>query len=214
MPLAPSAAPTRPPAGSPDDGVGLRERKKRETRRALHRAALELALAGGVETLTVDAIADRAGVSPRTFFNYFPTKDDAIIGAAPGDLDDLARMVSAQPAAQRPREVVRAVARQRAEAMTNDPQTWALRRALTHADPTLGLRFLGAYAQADRVLVEILVDRERQRAGGSLSPAAELAVAVETHAALGAVRAAVRAHLSGAHDVALEDLVEQAFALL
>ena len=58
----------------------LRERKKAETWAALHEAAASLALEHGVDQTTVEAIAASAGVSPRTFFNYFEVKEDAIVG--------------------------------------------------------------------------------------------------------------------------------------
>jgi AcrR family transcriptional regulator len=56
-----------------------RERNKRTTRRALRAAALELGLERGLAHVTTDEIARRAGVSPRTFFNYFDTKEDAAL---------------------------------------------------------------------------------------------------------------------------------------
>lgn len=55
--------------------MGLRERKKRRTRATLIDAAVELCLRQGYENTTVDQIAARADVSPRTFCRYFPTKD-------------------------------------------------------------------------------------------------------------------------------------------
>jgi AcrR family transcriptional regulator len=63
--------------------TGLRERKKLATRRALGDAALRLAADRGLEHLTVEDISDAAGVSTRTFFNYFSGKEEAIIGDTP-----------------------------------------------------------------------------------------------------------------------------------
>ena len=56
-----------------------RERNKRATRRALRAATLELGLERGLGEVPIDEIAKRAGVSTRTFFNYFDTKDDAAL---------------------------------------------------------------------------------------------------------------------------------------
>ncbi|BBX04288.1 TetR family transcriptional regulator [Mycolicibacterium moriokaense] len=58
--------------------TGLRERKKLDTRRALSDAALKLALEGDFEVVTREAIADLAGVSLRTFNNYFTGKYEAL----------------------------------------------------------------------------------------------------------------------------------------
>ncbi|MDI3331673.1 MAG: helix-turn-helix domain-containing protein [Micrococcus sp.] len=64
----------------PADTLSLRERKKLETWNLIHHAAAELALDEDIRCVTVEAIASEAGVSQRTFFNYFPTKEDAILG--------------------------------------------------------------------------------------------------------------------------------------
>jgi AcrR family transcriptional regulator len=58
--------------------LGLRERKKADTRRALSDAALDLAFELGLENVTREDIADRAGVSLRTFNNYFTGKYQAL----------------------------------------------------------------------------------------------------------------------------------------
>ncbi|MGN6325839.1 TetR/AcrR family transcriptional regulator [Pseudolysinimonas sp.] len=62
---------------------GLRERKRIATRRAILLAALQLVSEKGLESTTVDEISRLADVSPRTFFNYFPSKEDALAGEAP-----------------------------------------------------------------------------------------------------------------------------------
>jgi AcrR family transcriptional regulator len=59
---------------------GLRERKRAETRDRLETAAVTLVLKNGLEHATLDAICEAADVSTRTFFNYFDSKEDAILG--------------------------------------------------------------------------------------------------------------------------------------
>lgn len=61
----------------------LRERRRSETRQEIHQAAVELVLQRGLAQVTVDEIAEAAGVSPRTFFNYFPTKRHALVTGPP-----------------------------------------------------------------------------------------------------------------------------------
>jgi AcrR family transcriptional regulator len=60
--------------------AGLRERKKRERRAALIDAAQTLVLDRGLDDVTVEDICAEVGVSTRTFFNYFASKDDAVLG--------------------------------------------------------------------------------------------------------------------------------------
>ncbi|MEV6768853.1 helix-turn-helix domain-containing protein [Nocardia sp. NPDC051030] len=63
-----------------DQEIGLRERKKRQTRLDLCMAARRLTLERGLDATTTEDIAKEVGVSPRTFFNYYDTKLDAVVG--------------------------------------------------------------------------------------------------------------------------------------
>ena len=57
---------------------GVRERKRRETRQHIAETGLRLFLANGYEHTTLDAIAAEAGISRRTFFAYFKSKEDIL----------------------------------------------------------------------------------------------------------------------------------------
>ncbi len=57
----------------------LRERRRRQTTNDIHAAALRLSRERGFDKVTIEQISVEAGVSPRTFFNYFPNKESAVI---------------------------------------------------------------------------------------------------------------------------------------
>lgn len=79
--------------------TGLREQKKQATKEALREAALRLALECGPENVRVDDIAEAAGVSPRTYNNYFSSREQAIVAAVTADRDArVAAAVTARPA--------------------------------------------------------------------------------------------------------------------
>lgn len=68
---------------------GLRERKKAQTRELIAQAAYEVVRDHGIESLTADAVAQRAGVSRRTFFNYFTTVESSLEPVIQAFLDDI-----------------------------------------------------------------------------------------------------------------------------
>lgn len=76
---------------------GLREIKKAATRTALSRAAAEIALAEGPEGLTIAAIAARAGVSSRTFHNYFNSREEALLQFLSDRIEDLGEQLNDVP---------------------------------------------------------------------------------------------------------------------
>jgi len=82
-------------AGSP---TGLRERKKQQTREALTRTALELFAERGYDETTLAEIAEAAGVSTRTIFAYFPSKEDILFANTQAMCDALTRALVERPA--------------------------------------------------------------------------------------------------------------------
>ena len=77
--------------------TGLRERKKQETREALVRAALELFADRGSDETTLAEIADAAGVSTRTIFAYFPSKEDILFATTETMCDALGQALAERP---------------------------------------------------------------------------------------------------------------------
>src|ERR1700712_5361728 len=63
--------------------LGLRERKKRETRQHLSDIATGLFYERGFDAVSVAEVADAAGVSKMTVFNYFPRKEDLFFDRGP-----------------------------------------------------------------------------------------------------------------------------------
>ncbi|MEV5569921.1 TetR family transcriptional regulator [Spirillospora sp. NPDC052269] len=116
--------------------MGLRERKKAATRDALSRAATRLALEHGVEGVTVDAIAASAGVSTRTFHNYFPGKEEAIVAPLTDAARALLTGLAGRPADEPVWDSVRAVLHEVITPPDRFGETVALLR-IVRADPSL-----------------------------------------------------------------------------
>jgi AcrR family transcriptional regulator len=82
MAVAKSRKPARTvpsPAPGGGQGGGLRERKKQKTRESIQRTALRLFEKQGYEQTTIEQIAAAVEISPSTFFNYFPTKEEVVL---------------------------------------------------------------------------------------------------------------------------------------
>ncbi|MEU6719904.1 helix-turn-helix domain-containing protein [Nonomuraea sp. NPDC046802] len=77
--------------------TGRRERKKQATRVALRQAALRLAIQHGVENVTVEQIAEEADIALRTFFNYFSSKEEAVLASAAAAAEGLIAEFRARP---------------------------------------------------------------------------------------------------------------------
>lgn len=92
---------------------GLREQKKQATREALREAALRLAMTCGPENVRVDDIAEAAGVSPRTYNNYFSSREQAIVAAITTEREArVATAVAAAPDRPLSEAVVEAIVEQ------------------------------------------------------------------------------------------------------
>ncbi|WP_324650148.1 TetR/AcrR family transcriptional regulator [Georgenia sp. H159] len=89
-----------------DAEVGLRELKKQMTREAIANAALKLTVERGIGTVTVEEIAREAFVSPRTFSNYFPSKEDAVLAAGTAGVMEVLDQFSADNGEEPPLQLL------------------------------------------------------------------------------------------------------------
>lgn len=114
-----------------------REQRKRDTRRRLHREALHLVVErGGRDRVTTEEIAAAAEVSARTFFNYFPTKESAILGIREDLADEMVDLIRTTPTAS-PLGLARAIADWMLDDFRRDPELWQLRRRAVREDAAL-----------------------------------------------------------------------------
>lgn len=155
-PPAPSAD-AAPEAPRPAEG--LRERKKRETRGRLHRTALELALARGLDSVTVEQIATQAQVSARTFFNYFPTKESAVVGMSTDFVDRFVGELVARPADEGVLTSLQRVVEARSATLAAEPELRRQRIEAFRRWPGLLATAAGSTGPLERALAAHLAER-------------------------------------------------------
>lgn len=136
---------------------GLREQKKQATKQALREAALRLALERGPENVRVDDIADAAGVSPRTYNNYFPSRERAIVAAVTAERE--AQVAAA--IASRPADIGLAAAVTEAivELYTDPPARQRDALLLITTSPALRAAFTDTVAELEHPLAEAIAHR-------------------------------------------------------
>lgn len=183
-----------------------RERKKTQTREALVAAGVKLFAERGFAGTTIEDITDEADTSPRTFFRYFPSKEDLLVA----DLEAAIPLVREALAPQRADEPILDAARRAAAALAGAlarPEA-LIQRRLTLSIPEVLGRMREIQERIDLAMVEELA--KRMGVDPELDPRPRVAASV----ALGAVRAAVHAWVAtdGRADPAVT--VERTFDLL
>jgi AcrR family transcriptional regulator len=100
---------------------GLREQKKRQARESLERAALRLFDERGFDATTIKDVADAAGMSPRTFFRYFASKEDVVFSRPGEEYAVLKGLLDKEPLGHSPLETLRSVLMKFAEHLQSQP---------------------------------------------------------------------------------------------
>lgn len=136
---------------------GRREQKREETRRRLTRAAQRLFAEQGFDRTSVDEIAAAAGVSRRTFFHYFDSKEDVILSRHAEFERVLLDAIRTAP----PEQPLLRVAEQAAIAAlaSFDAEEARLIEQLKRDTPALGARDHGKYERLERAIAGALAER-------------------------------------------------------
>jgi AcrR family transcriptional regulator len=187
--------------------LGRRDRKKQATRSALTTAALRLVDERGLDHVTVEDISEAADVSPRTFFNYFASKDEALTGDNFVDSTAMRdRFLATEPGVPVV-EALRLAIRPDLEQMQDDQELWFLRMRVLSANPTLVPRLLARSAAAERDLTAAIAARTGLRPDDGYP--------MLVTAVLGAACRTATMRWSACHRThRLADLMDEAFAML
>jgi AcrR family transcriptional regulator len=207
---AQAQGPAQPPAPA-----SLRERKKLATRHELRRVTLRLVAERGFSNVTVEEIAEAANVSPRTFFNYFPSKEAALFGADPelaaATRDAIVHQTPGAPVVTVLRSIMAAQARTVADEFAElggDPMEWLGRMRSARTDPHLHAVHGAQMAAIEASLAEAIA----QRLGTDVErdPYPGLLAAMAT----GVFRSSMSFWAASGGTVPLDRLVDLAFAAL
>jgi AcrR family transcriptional regulator len=137
--------------------AGLREQKKTATRKALRDAALRLALQDGPDNVRVDDIAEAAGVSPRTYNNYFGSREQAIVAAITAERESrIGAAVAARPGNVRLADAITEAVVEQYAAPDEKAREAIL---LVTTSPALRRAFIGTTAAVQHHLAEAIAER-------------------------------------------------------
>jgi AcrR family transcriptional regulator len=188
--------------------LGLREMKKERTRTDIVRVAMDLFARNGFDEVTVDQIAAEAEVSHRTFYRYFATKEELVLGPLQQALDDVSdaftRRPRTEPVIVSIREAVLGLAANYEDSLDRDLQ----RAAVFRATPSLQARQNERRAAFEGVMIPLIADRL------DVDPNLDLRPALIAGCAVAAMRVATTQWLLGDGSEPLLPIVEQALSML
>lgn len=199
---------------SPPPVPGLRERKRIATRRAIQRAVLELSTQRGYDNVTIEEISAAADVSPRTFFNYFASKEEAVVG----DIPSIAALDAAQDflAEGKDADILAGLGRlfEVAAVEISDNRTASQqRRALLRQQPPLFAKRMTFLHMFEDEIAELVRQRLIRDGFGSVRDSAEAEQRAQMLSLIGfaTMRLAYRRWIETSDSVSLSDLVREAF---
>jgi AcrR family transcriptional regulator len=190
--------------------IGLRERKKARTREALQEAAMARFARQGFEGTTVEEIAEACEVSPRTFFRYFPTKEDVLFADAAVRRERLLAVIAERPAGEPAFVALCAAMRTLAADYRDDRDALVARSKIVAASPHLQV-YKAEHQHGWEVEV---VDVLQRRALAQHEPVTRDELVLVTAVTTAALRVALDAWVADASAPDLGVMLDDAFARL
>ena len=184
---------------------GLRERKRRETAKRIKETGIRLFIAKGYDATTLDDIAAGAGISRRTFFYYYRSKDDILLSLQGALGDILAERLRQEPDDKRPLDAVRDAAL--AVAVTVPHDEMLVLDRLMRSSPVVQARKVASYVQHEGTLFEAMREKWPE-------PERETALRLIAMLSFGAVRLSLDALNREDGKRPLAELLREAFDAL
>lgn len=184
--------------------LGLRARKKLERRQRIENAAIELFQAHGFDGTTVEEIADQAGIAPRTFFYYFPTKEDVVLADYSGRLTRIIEVLNSRPMSEPPWVALRAAFVSVADDYEARQNALMVRFTIIAQTPSVYARSLQLQAGWEDSLAEALI----KRAGNGSN---QLEPTLLASAALACMRSSLRLWPATSPATPLPEIVQNCF---
>lgn len=187
---------------------GLRVRKKQRTRRTIERVALDLFAKQGFDGTTIDQIAGAADISPRTFFHYFPSKEDVVVADYAKRLEQISVALRLGPPDQVPWEALRSAFLAAAVDYESEHDQLLRRFRIMAETPSVAARSLLIQANWERAITEAVAEWLDVDAAVDLRPG------LIAGAALAGMRASLARWLTSGGETRLPDHIEECFDLL
>ena len=187
---------------------GLRERKKEQTHGNLMAVAARLFAERGFDIVTIEEIAAEADVSPRTFYRYFPAKEDLVLGNIDDGVNMLVNALRQRPEGEPILDSIRGLVHDLAAEFEDNLDTQRRRAAVLEATPSLKLR----NSERQGIFEEALAPVIAERLGSSM--ATDLKPRLIAACAVAAFRVSSATWIAGGAHGSLVPIVDDALAML